>query len=91
MSEKTRDIIIPEWLSEEKGNIGPRIRNWEKKQETEKAILIEIGNRGEEVWLPKSQIEYDEYETNTFEDYDEGEEEEIDEWEIIDDKTVGDL
>lgn len=81
MPETVKEIIIPKWLSKKKDNIGPRIKRWDKKKETDKAILISLGGAdGEnEYWLPKSQVEYNEYETNTFDDYQEDDEEDDEE------------
>lgn len=73
MTEKIKEIIIPKWLSKKKDGLGPRIKKWNKVKKTKKAICIRVTSpgpgRGDDVWLPKSQVEYNEYETNTFDDY----------------------
>lgn len=71
MTKKVKHIVIPKWLSKKKDDIGPRIKRWHKKNETEKAILINLGgDEGEnEYWLPKSQITYDEFETHTLDEH----------------------
>lgn len=78
MSKQVKEIIIPGWLSKKKDNIGPRIKQWDQKKETEEAILISLSgaNGKNEYWLPKSQVEYNEYETNTFDDYQNNDEKE---------------